>query len=242
MARAAHVLAAAGIHGLAEVGFQRLAEGVVHGDVIPAVAALVDQAAHQRIRHGVGVPGPMESRGRAVLIGQRHGAAGGDDVDLLLLARHFLHRQRGRRVGEVDHHVDAVGIEPAARQRRSDIGLVLVIGGQHRDGLAQRLAAELLDGHLGGDDRALAGQVGIGAGHIGDDADLHAAGVGQGGSGLRQAEQGGRRGKGTEDARGGHGGSRLSARRDGSWRWLHSPDAGAIAALAPEIIQYADDI
>jgi hypothetical protein len=77
-------------------------------------------------------------------------------------------------VRQVDDHVDAFGIEPLARQRGRDVRLGPMVGADDGDRLAQHLAAEFLDRHLGRHHRALAGQVRRAAGHVGHDADLDA--------------------------------------------------------------------
>ena len=74
------------------------------------------------------------------------------DQHLVLLARDVGDRERDRRIGQVDDHVDAVDVEPAARDRRADIGLVLVVGGEDLD-LALRLLGEILDRDLRRDHR-----------------------------------------------------------------------------------------
>jgi hypothetical protein len=69
------------------------------------------------------------------------------------------------------HHHDILTVEPCSRDAGSDIGLVLMICGQDFDRTAEHRAAEILDRHLYCDDGAGAGNVGEGAGDIGQDAD-----------------------------------------------------------------------
>ena len=80
-------------------------------------------------------------------------------------------------------------VVPLARAGGGDVGLVLVIGHQQVDLLAQHLAAEIGDGHLGGSGAALAGDVGVDAAHVQDQAEPDDI-VGDGG-GLGQRGQGG---------------------------------------------------
>ena len=49
-----------------------------------------------------------------------------------------------------------------------------MVGGDHFDLLAEHLAAEILDRHLGGLERPFAAVVGVDAGLVVEDADLHA--------------------------------------------------------------------
>src|SRR5690606_9358875 len=82
-----------------------------------------------------------------------------------------LNGESDGRVGHVLDEVDAVLIEPGARDVGADVGLVLVVGGQHLDRLAEDAAAEILHGHANGGDRSRSVDVDIGAGHIGQNTD-----------------------------------------------------------------------
>lgn len=104
----------------------------------------------------------------------RRGRAGADaDEDALLLRRHLAHRQRGGRVGAAQQHVDALLVHPLAGLGGGDVGLVLVIGRDQFDRLAEHLVARVLDRHLDRLDAALPIDVGIQAREVGDVADLH---------------------------------------------------------------------
>jgi hypothetical protein len=69
-------------------------------------------------------------------------------------------------------HVDAVAVDPFARFLRADVRLILVVGADDLDLLAEHRAAEVLDRHLRRDHRALAAQIGVEPRHVGQDADL----------------------------------------------------------------------
>ena len=90
--------------------------------------------------------------------------------DLVLFAHDVADRQRDRRVGHVDDHVDAFDVEPASRDVGADVGLVLVIAEDHLD-LALRLLRKVLGRHLRGEHRAGALEVGIDARHVVEYAD-----------------------------------------------------------------------
>ena len=73
----------------------------------------------------------------------------------------LLDRERHRGIVEADGHVDLVGIEPLARDRGADIGLVLMVGEHDLDRLAKHRAAGILDRHARGNDRAGTAEIGI---------------------------------------------------------------------------------
>ena len=190
--RAEH-LAPLFLHEIGGLLLQRMAEGVVDGDEVPAIAALGDQRAAGADGLRMGVVGPVEAVGRARLAGQVRGGRAGDDVDLLLLGRDALHGQRHRRGGQFHDRVDLLGVVPLARDVGGDVGLVLVVGVDDLDRRALHLAAEILDRHLGGLDRPLAAEIGIDARLVVQDADLDLA-VGDVGGGRddRGRQQSGR--------------------------------------------------
>src|SRR6185312_12003303 len=96
-------------------------------------------------------------------------------------------------------HQHAVAVEPAPRDVGADLRLVLVIGRDDLDRLAEHALAEILGRHLGGDDRALAAEIGIGAALVAEHADLDRFGLRRGRAGEREGER--RRGEtGSENA------------------------------------------
>ena len=70
-----------------------------------------------------------------------------------------MHAKADRRIRRVGNRVDAVDVEPLAGDGKSDIGLVLVIGGEHFRRLAEHRAgifhrhADRFDGLLAAVDR-----------------------------------------------------------------------------------------
>ena len=107
--------------------------------------------------------------------GERRGADRAGDGDAILLRRDLLDRERDRRIVEADGHVDVIGVEPLARDRRADIGLVLVVGDDDVDRLAEYRSAGILNRHPRGDDRAGAAEVGIEARLIVENTDANDA-------------------------------------------------------------------
>ncbi|MGY3407579.1 hypothetical protein ACVWZV_003692 [Bradyrhizobium sp. GM5.1] len=90
----------------------------------------------------------------------------------VLLARQRRDRQRHRRGRHVEDRVDLVVVVPVAGDVDADVGLVLVIGGDHLHGLARDFGTVIGDRHLHGGERALAGRVRIEARHVREHADL----------------------------------------------------------------------
>ena len=94
------------------------------------------------------------------------------DEQLLLLVGDVLHREPDRRHRHVDDQIDLVDIVPAPRNAAADIRLQLMVADDQADRLAQHLAAEIVDRHLRGRDRALTGRRRRRAVHVGENADL----------------------------------------------------------------------
>jgi hypothetical protein len=99
--------------------------------------------------------------GGAVLSGERRAAHRTGDGDAILLRRDLLDRERDRGIVKADGHVDLIGIEPLARNRGADIGLVLMVGGHDLDRLAKHRPTGILDRHARGDHRPGTAEVGV---------------------------------------------------------------------------------
>ena len=110
---------------------------------------------------------------------------------LLLLARDLLDRERHRRGAAVGHHVDAAGVVPLAHDAGADVGLVLMIGGDHLHRLAEHRAC-VLGRHARGRAGAFAGDVGIERGHVAEHADLDRRILRGGGPGGEREQSNGR--------------------------------------------------
>ena len=190
MADAAKHLAAFRLHFFARLLFQILTERIVGGDQEPALAALREHAARDAVAHRPGVVGPVHGVRRAFGAGQQRAAGAGADQHLVLLARDVGDSEGHRGIRQVDDHVDAVHVEPAARDRRSDIGLVLMISGEDLD-LALRLFGEILGGELRRHHRPRSLEVGIDARHVVHHADAQRAVHLGSGRRAKQGKQGG---------------------------------------------------
>ncbi len=173
MAHLAHHLAAVLHDDRLGVALERVTEGIVGRQEEPAVAARLHDGLAGPVGQCPGVVGPMDRVGRAVLAGDVGRGAAGDQQDLVLLLRDLVDGQHHGRSRHVDDHVDLVDVEPLARHVGADIRLVLVIGRHDLDLVVALIGlAEILDGLACRPDRALAGQVGIGAGPVVQHPDL----------------------------------------------------------------------
>ena len=155
------------------IAFQRVAEGIVRGHEEPRGAAVLHAGRGDRLGQRIGVVHPVEAGRRTGRAGEVRRARAGGDVELAVIACIGAHGQRHRGRAQSDDHVDAVLVVPAPRDRRADIGFVLVVGGDHLDLAAEHAAAEILDRHLHGGHARGAGDVGIGARHVVQDADFY---------------------------------------------------------------------
>ena len=134
---------------------------------------------------GVGVIGPVNEIARAFRTGHHRGPGARADGRLVFLLRDRDHGERNRGIRQVHDDIDIFGIEPSARDRRADVGLVLMVRGDDFDRHAERLR-EVVHGELSGDDRAHALVVGVDARHVIEDADLERAGILRAERGRRQ--------------------------------------------------------
>ena len=108
---------------------------------------------------------------------------------MLLFLGGGRHCEAHAGVGAAEHHGQAGGVGPLAELLLADVGLVLVVGGEDVDRLAQHRAAELRDRHLDRLDAARADDVRVGAGHVVDVADHHLVRRGLGRSGGEERAQ-----------------------------------------------------
>ncbi len=170
---AAHDLAAGLGDDFGRIRFERLAEHIIRGNEVPGLAALLHDRPSGACRHRVGVVGVVDVVGRALLAGDRRGAGAGEEGDALLLGGDGHDGQRGGARHQVGDGVDLLFIEPLAGDARRDIRLVLVVGADDDDRLAEDLTAEVLRRHLCGNERPRPGEIRVGTGHVGKDSDLH---------------------------------------------------------------------
>ncbi len=147
-------------------------ERVVVGDEEPAVAAALDHFLRGADGERAGIEHPLDGVGRTELAVEIRRARRMGDEQLLLFVGDGLHREAHGRDRHVDDQVDLLGVIPAPRQAGADVGLQLMVADDHADRLAQNLAAEIVDRHLGGGHRALTGRRRRRPVHVGEHADL----------------------------------------------------------------------
>ena len=94
------------------------------------------------------------------------------DKQLVAVVGHALHGQPDGGNGDVENQVDLFGVIPAAGDAGANVGLELMIADDHRDRLAEHLAAEIFNRHLGRGHRSLAGGCRGWSRHVGQDADF----------------------------------------------------------------------
>ena len=75
-------------------------------------------------------------------------------------------------IGEIDDRVDAFLVHPSSRDRDTDVGLVLMVGGNDLDAEAAGLLGEVFRGQLSADEGPFANLVGERTGEVAQDADL----------------------------------------------------------------------
>ena len=134
---------------------------------------------------------------RAGFVGDAHRGGAVEHDDLVLVLGDVDRGERGRGSRDVHQRVDLLRVEPFPRDRRGDVRLVLMVGKNHLDRLAEDFSAEIFRRHPGRGHRADAGDVGVEARHVLDHADLHHA-VGDlflGVSGVNRCERQRRGGK-----------------------------------------------
>ena len=140
------------------------------------VELLLDQQPHQRdaVRPIVGVP--LDAIGRARLAGEVGRRGGIEDDDPVARLGEVLDRERDARIGDVENRLDAPLVIPLPRDGEADVDLVLVVGDQQLDRLAEHRAAEILDRHPRHFNRARPGEIGVGAGLVVHHPDREAVG------------------------------------------------------------------
>ena len=168
---AQHLAAALEHHGLG-VALERVPEGVVRGEEEPRVAARLHDGAARPVGQGPRVVGPVHGVGRAGLAREVGGGGARHQKRLALVAGDLVDGQGHARVGHVHDHVHLVGVVPLASDLGAHVGLVLVVGGDDLDLQALLGGLEVLDGHAGGDHRALPGEIGVEARLVVEHADL----------------------------------------------------------------------
>ena len=114
----------------------------------------------------------MHGIGRTLCASQCDRPATRHQNRFVLLPRNLVDREGDRGITQIRDRVDAVPIEPGARNRSANIGFVLVIRRNDLDAFAGDLATEVLRGHFGGNHRSAAGRIGKYPSLVVENADL----------------------------------------------------------------------
>ena len=114
----------------------------------------------------------MHQVGGAGLAGEIRGAGAGVELHLVLVADHRRQCDGERAVADVHQRVNALPVHPFAGNGQTDVDLVLVVGDHdlHVD-VAGRNPG-VLDGLADAGLEQWAAKVAVGAGHVGEDAEL----------------------------------------------------------------------
>jgi len=148
-------------------------ERVVGHQQEPGLSALCQHRLRGTGGLRVSVEYPVKAGGRAFLVGQLRGRRPREQRDLAALARKLLHRERDRGIGEISNRGDALAVEPTARNRRGEVGLVLMISVDHLDRADEHVDAEVLDRHARREHRGRAAKVAIEAALVVEHADAN---------------------------------------------------------------------
>ena len=138
------------------------------------------------MREHPGVVGPVNGRGRAGRTREVRGGGRRVDVGAVLFLAHAVNCETQRAVRHVDDHVDALTVDPLARDGGADVGLVLVIAGHDFD--RQALCAKILDRLTHARRRRRAANVAIHTGLVVQHADLDRGALGRGALGAGAAD------------------------------------------------------
>ena len=150
-----------------------MSEGVVGGEEEPGLAAALGDFLRRADRERARVEHPLQGV-RVTEFSVEVGSAGRvNDQQALALVGDVLDSKAHCRNRHVDNQVDLIAVVPLPRDAGGDVGLDLMIGGNDLDRFAQNLAAEIIDRHLGGGDRAGTVRGRRGPGHVGENADFH---------------------------------------------------------------------
>ena len=153
------------------VALHILAVGVVDRNEVPGLSARIQVSLHGAKRLRVVVVGPVDAVGGAHLARQVGAGRAVENSDAVFFLCQVLHA--GSHCGDADvENRPHAAVVPLPRNGQAGVGFVEVIRLQQLDWAVEHLAAEVVNGQLGRDDRTWPGQVGDKAGHVADDADL----------------------------------------------------------------------
>jgi hypothetical protein len=149
------------------VALQRMAERVIRGDEEPAVAAALDDRRAGAVGQCDGIVKPVQPGRSAGLAGQSEVAEPTLMTSLLVARATSCTARPTLEVGTSAIICTPVAVEPLPGHRGAEVGLVLVVGADDFDLLAEHAAAVILDRHLRRRHGARPGIIGVKARHVG---------------------------------------------------------------------------
>src|ERR1043166_4584937 len=137
----------------------------------PGLGATVDERRAERMSNRIGVEDIMDRCRGARLVRQPLRAGSAQRDDLVAGVADPLHDERLRRTADIEDRIDALVLEPVARNRGGPVGAVVVILDEQLDRRAEHLFAEVVHCHFAGGGAPLSGIRGIGTGQVEDQPD-----------------------------------------------------------------------
>ena len=151
---------------IGRVLFEVLAEGIVGGQEVPAIEALLDGSEAGHIGLTESVEHIMHRIGAAGFVAEPDRTGAVEDHDLVARLCNLAGGKRGGGGRDVEQHLDALIVQHVTGDVGGEVGLVLMIGRDDLDLAAQYFAAKILGRHFRGHLRARPGDIGVEAGHV----------------------------------------------------------------------------
>ena len=157
---------------IGRVLFEVLAEGIVGGQEVPAIEALLDGSEAGHIGLAESVEHIMDRIGAAGFVGEPDRAGTVEYHDLVARLCNLAGGERGGGRGDVEQHLDALIVQHVTGDVGGKVGLVLMIGREDLDLAAQHFATKVLGRHFCGGFRPRPGDIGVQTGHVENAAEL----------------------------------------------------------------------
>ncbi len=110
----------------------------------------------------------------ALLVGDRGRRRAAHQNNAVLFLGNLHHCQRGGGGDQFGYGIDVLAFNPFPCLVRGNVGLVLVVGGDHFNlEVGFFIGDEIIDRHFGGQYGTGTGQIGIGTGKVGQYTDFH---------------------------------------------------------------------
>ncbi len=173
MTHCLHHFAAILFHHTGYVAFQGVTEGIVSGQDKPALATFFNHRACRTVGQRIGVIHVVDVVRRAVLVGNTGRGRTGDDTQFVVFFQDVADGNGDRGSNQAGDQINVLVLHPAPGSTGGGIRAVTIIRADHFDLGAIDRATEVRDGHFQGCLAIGAGQVTIGAGHVGQVTDFN---------------------------------------------------------------------